>query len=368
MIIDCNDARIVMTLDAGGTNLRFSAIQGGKIIVGPIYKITCGHDLEKSLRHIIEGFAEIRSELTEEPVAISFGFPGPTDYKRGIIGDLINLPAYRSGVALGPMLEERFGIPVFINNDADLFTYGEAIAGFLPYINDLLENAGSSRRYHNLIGGTFGTGFGGGIVIQRKMLMGDNSAQAEINRMWNHLYPEYSVEESVSSKGVCRVYCREADVPTEKSPSAKEIFEIGMGEIEGDQRAAKIAYEELGSAAGNAFAQVATLVDGLIVIGGGLSGAWKLFMPALIKEMNTAFKSFDSGHIERLEMKVYNLQDDEGLKKFLQEEVTLIKVPFSPEKVPYIPEKKIGVGISKLGTSNATAIGAYTFALHALEK
>jgi glucokinase len=49
----------------------------------------------------------------------------------GIIGDLENLPTFKGGVALGPMLEEIFNIPVFINNDGDLFAYGEAIAGLL---------------------------------------------------------------------------------------------------------------------------------------------------------------------------------------------------------------------------------------------
>jgi len=363
-----SDRRIVMTLDAGGTYLRFSAIRGEKQIVSPVQLDTCGHDLDKSLKNIISGFTHIKEQLSETPVAISFGFPGPTDYKHGIIGDLINLPAYRGGVALGPMLEEKFEVPIFINNDADLFIFGESIAGFLPYINSLLEKKGSSIRYHNLIGGTFGTGFGGGIVIRGELLMGDNSAQAEINRMWNHLYPDYSVEESVSSKGVRRVYARETDISLNATPSAKEIYEIGIGMKEGNKYAAQKAFEELGRAAGNAFAQAATLIDGLVVIGGGLSGAWKLFMSALIKEMNTAFRSFDNEKIDRLEMKVFNLMEENDLKVFLQERSTLIDVPFSNKKVPYNNEKKTGVGISQLGTSKATAVGAYTFALQALDK
>jgi len=362
-----SDKRIVMTLDAGGTNLRFSAIKGEKEIVSPVQLDTCGNDLEMSLRNIISGFTHIEEQLSETPVAISFGFPGPTDYKYGIIGDLINLPAYRGGVALGPMLEEKFQIPTFINNDTDLFTFGETVAGFLPYINYLLEKNSRSKRYYNLIGGTFGTGFGGGIVIKGELLTGDNSAQAEINRMWNHLYPDYSVEESVSSKGVRRVYAQEACISLNAAPSAKEIYEIGMGLIDGNKNAAHKAYEELGLAAGNAFAQAATLIDGLVVIGGGLSGAWKLFMPALIKEMNIAFCSFDNKKIDRLEMKVFNLMDEMELEEFLQERNTLINVPFSNKKIPYNEEKKTGVGITRLGTSKATAIGAYNFALQTLD-
>ena len=113
-------------------------------------------------------------------MAISFAFPGPADYPAGIIGDLPNLPAFRGGVALGPMLEAKFGLPVFINNDGDLFAYGEATAGFLPWVNDQLAQAGSPRRFENLVGVTLGTGFGGGIVRRGELLTGDNSMAAEI--------------------------------------------------------------------------------------------------------------------------------------------------------------------------------------------
>ena len=52
------------------------------------------------------------------------------------------------------MLEDRFEIPVYLNNDGDLFTLGEAMAGFLPWVNGLLEEAGSPRRFRNLFGAT----------------------------------------------------------------------------------------------------------------------------------------------------------------------------------------------------------------------
>ena len=68
-------------------------------------------------------------------VAISFAFPGPADYPNGIIGGYLpNFPSFREGVALGPFLQEKFGVPVFINNDGDLFAYGEALGGTLPEV------------------------------------------------------------------------------------------------------------------------------------------------------------------------------------------------------------------------------------------
>ena len=134
-----NDRRIVMTLDAGGTNLKFGALRGGETLVEGLSIPSEADNLDGCLSAIVRGFESVKRALPEPPAAISFAFPGPADYPRGIIGDLPNLPAFRGGIALGPMLEDKFAIPVFINNDGDLFVYGEAIAGFLPYVNGLLE-------------------------------------------------------------------------------------------------------------------------------------------------------------------------------------------------------------------------------------
>ena len=162
-----------MTLDAGGTNFVFGAIRGCEEVVEPIHLPSAANNLELSLANLINGFHAVRSRLKEPPVAISFAFPGPADYPNGIIWNIGNLPAYKGGVAVGPMLAAEFGIPVFINNDGDLYAYGEAISGYLPWVNAQLEKAGSPKRYHNLVGLTLGTGFGGGIVRNGNLFLGE---------------------------------------------------------------------------------------------------------------------------------------------------------------------------------------------------
>lgn len=82
------DNRIVMTLDAGGTNFVFSAVQAEKEIIEPVRLSARGKDLDEILKRIREGFGEVKRKIKEEPVAISFAFPGPADYENGIIGDL----------------------------------------------------------------------------------------------------------------------------------------------------------------------------------------------------------------------------------------------------------------------------------------
>jgi glucokinase len=360
-----NDPRIVMTLDAGGTNLKFSAIRGNQLLVGPISIPSEADDLDRCLANIVRGFEDVQQALPAPPVAISFAFPGPADYPDGIIGDLGNLPGFRGGVALGPMLQEKFGIPVFINNDGDLFVYGEAIAGFLPYVNGLLEEAGSPKRYGNLFGITLGTGLGGGFVRNGELFIGDNSAGAEVWLLRNKLDASVNAEEGASIRAVRRVYAQWTGVPFEQVPQPKDIFEIGMGHAAGDRVAAAEAFRKLGQVAGDVLAQALTLVDGLAVIGGGISGAHPLFLPPLIDAMNGVYAR-NGDPLRRLIPRAFNIHDEAQREEFLAGEVREIAVPGSARRVSYDPLKRTAVGISRLGTSQAVAIGAYAFALHKL--
>ncbi|MEN8225869.1 MAG: ROK family protein [Bacteroidota bacterium] len=361
-----NDERTILTLDAGGTNFDFFAVRGGEMITKGVRLPAAAGTLDEMLRMIIRGFEEVKKQADDEAVAISFCFPGPADYKNGIIGDLENLPLFQGGVPLKAMLEEHFGIPVFINNDGDLFAYGEAIAGLLPEINTKLEKADSLKKYKSILGVTLGTGFGGGMVSKGELFIGDNSAGFEINRMRNKLYPQTSAEDSLAIRAIKRVYARETGLALSESPEPETIYNIGIGDAEGNMTAAKTAFNELAEVAGSTLADAVTLTDSLIVIGGGLSGAWKLFMPQLVAEMNASFTELSGDKLSRLEISAFNLMDEEDFASFAQDTSTRLQVPFSDKTVNYDPVKKIGVGISTLGTSRAVAVGAYAYALNEL--
>ena len=106
-----NDQRIILTLDAGVTNFVFTAIQAGKEISEPIHKTIEGLKLKQILSSIIEGFNQLYQLTKNKVVAISFCFPGPADYKNGIIGDLQNILEFGGGVALKSILENKLNIP-----------------------------------------------------------------------------------------------------------------------------------------------------------------------------------------------------------------------------------------------------------------
>lgn len=357
---------LVFTLDAGGTNFVFSALKNGERTGQSISLPSNSHDLNACLETLKSGFSTLENSLGTKPVAISFAFPGPADYQNGIIGDLPNLPAFKDGVPLGPILENEFKVPVFINNDGDLFTLGESKTGFLPFVNKQLEDSGNSKRFRNLIGITLGTGFGVGISINGEMLQGDNSAGAEGWLLRNKLHNYTSIEDTISIKALKRIYAEQIHISPDKSPEPKDIFEISNGKQDGVREAAIETYLRFGEALGDAIAHILTLIDGLVVIGGGVSGAYPLFSRSMLDELNGYFSRLDGTRQKRLLQKVYNAEDAYQLKQFAKNETTELKHSELEKTVTYDSQKKTAVGLSRLGTSEAVSIGAYYFAINKL--
>ncbi|MBN2615710.1 MAG: ROK family protein [Bacteroidales bacterium] len=348
--------KVIFSLDAGGTNLVFSAIEEGNPIPETHTIPTGSKSLEEFIHKLVQGFSGLQEKLNVQPAAISFCFPGPADYAAGIIGKLENLPFFTGGTPLAKMLEHHFLVPVFINNDGDLFALGEALGGLLPEINKYSE-----KQYGNLLGVTLGTGFGGGIVHKGVLFSGDNSAGGEINRSFNYLNPNQSVEEVLSIRGIQRLYAELAQLDFAKAPEPKEIYELGMQKgKKGD--VAREAWRQFGVVLGEMLANAVTLTDSCVVIGGGLSGAHPLFLPAAVERMNGSFVKADGNLLARMEMHAFNWEDEKCRKDFLKDDSVQLQVPNSNLTQVYYPKKKVAVGISKLGTSKAVAVGAYAYA------
>lgn len=343
---------MVMTLDAGGTTMSFSALCDGMDVAAPVV-LGSDHSSEVAcVRRIVEGFRMMEAAAGRRADAISFAFPGPSDYRRGVIGDVLNFPSVRGGLPLGRILEDEFGVPVFINNDGNLFAYGEARAGMLPQVNAALEAAGSDRRYDSIIGVTFGTGFGGGFVSGGNFLQGDNQVAAQFWCQPNVLYPDMIAEESVSVRGVQRVYRRLSGDGSVLS--AEEICAVADGRKAGDGGAAREAFRELGTAAGAVIACALNFFDGLVVVGGGLSGAARHIMPALLKELRRGYTRPSGEVLPRLQSVVYDWDSAEGRAAFLKD---------SSGGMWLRDNRRTAVAVSSLGTARAVSLGAYHYAV-----
>lgn len=361
-----NDNRIIITLDAGGTNFVFGAMRGGEFIVDSITLPSNAHDLTLCLNTLTAGFEKTMALLPERPEAISFAFPGPADYKRGIIGGYLpNFPSFRDGVALGPYLESKFKMPVFINNDGDLYAYGEATGGVLPELNKRIKSLGGIREYQNLLGFTFGTGLGIGAVINGQLNLGNNSC-VEVFCLRNKHNPDIIVEDGASIRAIVREYGNLSGTH-EKDLTPFDIFQIAEGVRDGDSEAAKGAFEKFGETAGDAFASAVSLHDALVVVGGGLTGAMKYIKPALLKEMRSCIKTLSGDSVGRIQATVFDLDDDAEFEEFVKGSGKMIAIPGSDRMVEYDPIKRTGLMVSKLGASKAISLGACNYALSQLD-
>ncbi|MEN1682088.1 MAG: ROK family protein [Planctomycetota bacterium] len=361
------DERIVLTLDAGGTNFAFSALQRGAPVGESCVLPACGDDLDASLKNLVAGFEKVIASLPSPPAAISFAFPGPADYPSGVVFNVGNLPAYGDGVPIGPLLEERFGLRTFLNNDGDLFTLGEAVGGLLPAINEQLASVGAEHRCRHLFGVTLGTGLGGGLVVDGRLCAGDNNAAAEIWRLRGGESNDLLAEEDASIRAVRTSYAHGVGIDAASAPQPAEIYEIARGEADGDQHAAAAAFEDLGRAVGEVVATATCLVDPVVVIGGGLSGAADVFMPALLESLNQPLSRRDGETLPRLGHAAFDLTTEAGIDAFARRETRRVAVPGSSRTVACRTKPCLGVGVSRLGANRAAWLGAYAFAIQQLD-
>lgn len=369
------DQRTVVTLDAGGTNLVFGAMRGCEFVVEPLTLPSQAHNLDLCLQTMVEGFRTIIGRLDCRPEAISFAFPGPADYANGIVGGFLpNFPSFRQGVALGPFLSKTFGMPVFINNDGDLFAFGEATAGVLPEINARIAAMGGDLQFRNLLGYTFGTGLGVGSVVNGELNLGNNSCVETFCLPFKHNHGNM-VEDFAAIRAITRVYGELTGNPGH-GLTPRDICDIADGkadEVSGkvptleETEAAREAFRRFGEAAGDAMATAVTLTDSLIVLGGGLTGASRHILPSLLKELRSNLKTLDGSDVGRVQMKVFDLDDPLEFEQFVKGESRPLKVYGFDETVSYDPMKRTGVCLSHLGASRAIQIGAYTYALSRLD-
>lgn len=356
------DNRIVATLDAGGTNLVFGAMRGCDFIIEPITLPSCSDNLDQCLGNIVEGFNRVFNILDEKPVAISFAFPGPADYASGIIGGYLpNFPSFRDGVALGPFLHAKFDIPVYINNDGDLFAYGEATGGVLPEINKRVAELGGHKVYKNLLGFTFGTGLGIGEVINGQLNLGNNSC-VEAFCLRNKTMPGIMAEDGASIRAVIREY-KKLSGSEEENLTPYDIFKIAEGNREGNAEAARESFARFGEVAGDVFATAVCLTDSLVVVGGGVTGAMKYIKPALLAEMRSKIQTLSGDSIDRIPMRVFDLDSDDEFAIFVTGSSRTIPVPGTDHTAIYDPMKRTGLTVSRIGASKAISIGAYNYAL-----
>ena len=158
---------LMVAIDIGGTHIRVAAYEPGS--TKPI-----AHTRVPSLANkpgVFDRLVQaIESIWPKEQVdAIGIASPGPLDPYTGTILDTPNIKEWVN-FPVGPKLSERFGVPVHLDNDANM-------AGLAEW------QYGAGRGHHNLVYLTISTGIGGGVISQDQLLQGFRGMGAELGHM-----------------------------------------------------------------------------------------------------------------------------------------------------------------------------------------
>lgn len=241
-------------MDLGGTNIRAGLVNKNsaeKIISRRI-------NAQGSVDEVLAELFSIADELIHKDVAsIGIGVPGLINIEEGVVYDVVNIPSWKE-VALKKHLQERYQIPVFVNNDANCFALGE-------------YHFGKGKGSDSMIGLTIGTGLGSGIIIDKKLHAGKNGGAGEFGSID---YLEHNYEYYASGQFFKNVHQTEGET----------VFRRAS---EGDPEAIKM-YEEMGFHLGNFIKLLLFSLDvELITLGGSVRHAWPLFGTAMWEQVGT---------------------------------------------------------------------------------
>ena len=248
--------KYIIGIDIGGSKIIVALIKDEKVF----YKIknSTPKNRKEFLNKLEVLISKVILELADkkEISGIGCGVAGVLDLGKGIIFNAPNIKIL-NGFNIKDWLHKKFGCEVKIDNDARSFTRAEYLFG-------------AGRGYKNIVGMTLGTGIGGGIIMNGKVVYGINGSAGEVGHMIINLKEDF--ENLAGMKGLRRLGFTDS----------LKTYQLAKS---GDKKARK-AFEELGRYLGVGFANIINILDPeAIVIGGGLSGAYKFFLPVAKKTM-----------------------------------------------------------------------------------
>lgn len=160
-------------VDVGGTNIKLALVDNqGNISFSETIPTRAEMGYEYTVNSIIEAIRTLidKSKTSSGSVeGIGFGFPGQIDYTNGIIRHTTNIPGW-DNIPLSKLIEKEFSIPTHVDNDVRCATLGEF-------------HYGAGQGCQNLVCITVGTGIGGGIILNGKIVRGASNSAGEIGHI-----------------------------------------------------------------------------------------------------------------------------------------------------------------------------------------
>lgn len=246
-------------VDIGGTRIKLADVDGPRIekqSVIPTPK-------SATPAEFLDTLAEAIRQLDASPSAVGLGIPGEVD-RAGRCYRLPNVPGFE-GVAFGAELERRLGARVVVENDATAAALGES-------------RFGHGRKYPSFLMMTLGTGIGGGLVLERRLVRGANGFAAEIGHVTVDISPaappcvcgNRGCLESYAGARALVERARRDGVP------ANEARDVALAARRGEPNA-RAAFDTMADMLAVAVNSIQNVLDlDAMVFGGGVSAAFDL--------------------------------------------------------------------------------------------
>jgi glucokinase len=261
-------------VDLGGTNLRAAAIDREGLILQQISGATnLAEGRDAVISDMVKSIVTLKGRCgTHRLAGVGVGVPGFIQMDKGIVVGSNNLAAFE-GFALRDDIEHRLGTPVILENDANAAAMGEKWRGAGREVNDLV-----------LL--TLGTGIGGGIISNGRIIHGHLGMAGELGHMTVIPYGNPCgcgnhgcLEKHASATAIEAM----ADMLSLGAHlTSKQVHELALtGNVK-----AKMIFEQMGLALGIALANLINIFNyPLYLLSGGPLPSWDFFAPAMMREI-----------------------------------------------------------------------------------
>jgi glucokinase len=268
--------KILAGIDVGGTAIKMGLVSNQGAILS---KKTMPYDSRKSFEDLVESLCGSIQSLTSSPqadlLAVGISTPGFAEPGTGILIDGANNVPVLQGHSLPGALGRKMGLPAFIDNDGTCAATGELLFG-------------AGRKFRNFALITLGTGIGGGVVINRQPVTGQEGQPPEIGAICldpdgpvNYSGVPGTFERLACAAGFVELY-RKFGGRGDARMSPRDIFRRAG---EGDP-AAESALDQEGRYIAQAFGVMINLLNlEACIIGGGMSAAGRPLLDAVRKHL-----------------------------------------------------------------------------------
>jgi glucokinase len=256
--------RRVIGIDAGGTKLLGGVVDEGLVVHHRVHRTWRGGDRAETLDIFVESVEEVRA-AAPDVVAVGFGIPALVEWETGVSRWSTHLPL--ADVRFRDIMSERLGLPVVVDNDANVALLAEA-------------RFGAARGVSHAVLVALGTGIGSGLLLDGRIYRGSRGMGAEIGHMVVDLHGP-DCQGSCPGRGCLEVMASGSTIGREGRAAAAAAPDSALGRrVAADQEITGGIVTELAHAGDAAAVSVLTQIGRRL--GYGLVGVVNVFNPELI--------------------------------------------------------------------------------------